>query len=374
MPTFGLQPAGLLQTIFEDIGVAVVVADRNERIVFANRTALQMFEATDAVDGVQFRDLREKFRFEDLSGKEIPLADSAVIRALRGERVEAQESRWKKSNGESKWLITWAYPFCVIGMDGVVALVIDQTTEVELRRVAVQLQKMETLGALATGLTHDFNNVLHTISTNVALAKGAGEYPQSLKPRFEQITGAVDKARGLIKRVMQFSRSQELHLRPASVNDIVDDVLRLTRPLLENVLLTVDLAPSLPFVHADTTQLEQVLVNLIVNALDAMPEAGRLTISTRLVHLAREPATNNPLEVVQILVADTGRGIPAEIQSAIFEPFFTTKSEGTGLGLSSAYGIVRQHDGRIEVSSAPGKGTIFTVSLPAEVPCPATAR
>ena len=365
MPIFGLQPPALMQTILEDIGVALVVVDREQRVVFANRTALEMFDATEGVNGAHFSDLRRKFRFEDLSGKEIPLADSVVVRALKGERVEAQESRWKKANGEIKWLITWTYSFCVMGLDGVLALIIDQTAEVELRRRTMQVQKMETLGALAAGLTHDLNNVLNTISTNVALAKGAEDYPESLRPRFEQISRAVDKASGLIKRLMEFSRTQELHLRSVEMNEVVDDALKLLQPLLgDNVSLTVDLAPDLPFVQADASQIEQVLVNLIVNALEATPDGGKITVSTRLAHVPATPATDNHQDIVQMSVADNGTGIPVEIQSAIFEPFFTTKPQGTGLGLSSAFGIIRQHDGKIEVNSSPGKGTTFTVSLP----------
>jgi signal transduction histidine kinase len=373
MPTFGFQPPGLLQTIFEDIGVGVVVVDREERVVFANRTALQMLDAPNTVNGTYFSELRQKFRFEDVSGKEISLANSAIVRALKGERVEAQEAHVRKANGETKWLITWTYRFSVMGLEGVVALVIDQTAEVELRRIAVQMQKMETLGTLAVGLTHDFNNVLNTISMNVALAKGTRDCPESLRPRFEQMSGAVDKASGLIKRLMQFSRTQELHLQSVGVNHVVEDVLRLIQPLLgQNVSLKVDLAPGLPFVHADVSQIEQALMNLIVNALDAMPEGGNLTISTKLAHATS--ASKKQEEVVQMSVEDTGTGIPAEIQSAIFEPFFTTKSEGTGLGLSSTFVIIRQHDGNIEVNSSPGKGTIFTVSLPAELSVPRRDR
>lgn len=364
-----------MQTILEDVGVGVVVVDRQQRVVFANRTALQMFDATEAVNGAHFGELRQKFRFEDLSGNEIPLADSAIARALKGERVEGEESRVKKANGEIMWLITWTYKFCVMGLDGVVALVIDQTTEVELRRRAMQMQKMETLGALAAGLTHDLNNVLNTISTNVALAKGAEDYPESLRPRFEQISRAVDKASGLIKRLIEFSRTQELHLRSVEMNEVVDDTLKLLQPLLgKDVSLAVDLAPDLPFVRADASQIEQVLVNLIVNALEATPDGGKITVSTRLAHAPATQATDNHQEIVQMSVADTGTGIPVEIQSAIFEPFFTTKPEGTGLGLSSAFGIIRQHDGKIEVNSSPGKGTIFTVSLPVDVQHPSTSQ
>lgn len=373
MPIFGLQPPGLMQTILEDIGVAVVVVNHEEKIVFANHTALRTFGATKTVNGARFGDLRGKFRFEDLSGREIPLADSAIARALRGEHVQGLETRVIKSNGESRWLITWTYEFSVMGMEGVVALIIDQTTEVELRRVALQMQRMETQGAIAAALTHDFNNVLNTISTNVALTTEANDCPESLRPRLEQISDAVDKASGLIKRLMQFSRAQELHLQSLGVNGVVNDVLRLIEPLLTpKVRLSVDLAPRLPSVRGDASQIEQVLVNLIVNALDAMPEGGRLTISTGLAQVHAK-GTNNQQEVVQILVADTGIGIPLEIQSAIFEPFFTTKAGGTGLGLSSSFGIVRQHEGTLEVNSSLGKGTVFTVSFPVEIASPAAA-
>jgi two-component system, cell cycle sensor histidine kinase and response regulator CckA len=382
MPVFGLHPPGLFETIFEDIGVALLVVDREEKVVFANRTALELFNATTAQEGTSFRDLRGQFRLEDSSGNEIPLAESVVIRALRGERVESQEVRLKKPNGETRWLMAGAYRFSSMGLEGVVVLVLDETAEVEVRKAAAQLQRMETLGALAAGLTHDFNNVLNTITSNVALAKEDGGYSQQVAVRLDQISDAVKNAAGLIQRLMQFSRRQELHPRSLSINDVVRDVLRLTQPLLrENIRLTLHLAGDLPAVCGDSSQIEQVLVNLILNALDAMPDGGDLTVAT---HVAQPKQPDSPEtesirdkkkeEVVQISISDSGIGIPVEIQSAIFEPFFTTKPEGkgTGLGLSSAFGIIRQHGGKIEVSSSPGTGTTFTVSLPAQVECPAT--
>ncbi len=383
MPVFGLQPPGLLQTILEDIGVALLVVDRDERVVFANRTALQLFEATRAAEGGRFTDLRSQFRFEDSTGNEIPLAESMVIRALKNEPVESQEIRLKKPNGETRWLMEGAYRFCSMGLEGVVVLLVDETAEVEVRRAAAQLQRMETLGSLAAGLTHDFNNVLNTITSNVALAREDGGYSQQLAARLDQISDAANKAAGLIRRLMQFSRSQDLHLGSLNVNEIVRDVLRLTQPLLrDDMRLTLNLASDLPAVYGDSSQIEQVLVNLIVNALDAMPDGGGLTIATHVAarkhgDLAEEePNPRKQGELIQISITDTGIGIPIEIQSAIFEPFFTTKPEGkgTGLGLSSAFGIVRQHGGKIEVHSAPGKGTTFTVSLPAQIPSHATVQ
>lgn len=159
-----------------------------------------------------------------------------------------------------------------------------------------------------------------------------------------------------------------------SVNDLLRDVLCLVQPLVrDNIALSCDLASDLPAVYGDSSQLEQVFVNLIVNALDAMPQGGQLTIATHLtprnhkVSLEKEPSRPKEEQSVETSpLADTGVGIPSEIQSTIFEPFFTTKPEGkgTGLGLSSAFGIIRQHDGRIEVNSSPGKGAALTVSLP----------
>jgi two-component system cell cycle sensor histidine kinase/response regulator CckA len=174
---------------------------------------------------------------------------------------------------------------------------------------------------------------------------------------------------------MQFSRNQDLHLRPLDVNDVVRDVLRLTQSLLrKNIHLILHLQEDLPAVNGDFSQLEQVLVNLIVNALDAMPDGGDLKIAT---HFAPRNQTDldevesipDEKQEVQISITDTGIGIPVEIQSSIFEPFFTTKPEGkgTGLGLSSAFGIIRQHGGKIEVNSSSGIGATFTVSLPAQV-------
>jgi two-component system cell cycle sensor histidine kinase/response regulator CckA len=381
MPSFGLQPPGLMQTIFEDIGIALFVVDREERVVFANRTALKLFDATSASEGARFRDWRGKFRFEDYFGNEIPLAESVVIRALKGEAVESQEVRLKKPNGEMRWLMGWAYRFSNMGLEGVVVLVADETPEVEVRQAAAQLQRMETLGALAAGLTHDFNNVLNTISSNVALAKQNGDYAPQVGVRLDQISDAVHKAGDLIRRLMQFSRSQELHPRSLVVNEVVRDVLRFTEPLLrDNIRITVDLKEELPEVYGDSSQIEQVLVNLIVNALEAMPDGGELTIATHVAlrnqtDLVEKESIRHKKQAVQISITDTGIGIPAEIQSAIFEPFFTTKPEGkgTGLGLSSAFGIIRQHGGKIEVKSLPGLGTTFTVSLPAEAQCPAVS-
>lgn len=158
-------------------------------------------------------------------------------------------------------------------------------------------------------------------------------------------------------------------MRTVQINEIVPGVLGLVQPLIrEDILVKADLLDGIPPIHADPSQIEQVLVNLIVNALDAMPEGGELKISTGVDDSAEALTSDAGLQSVFISVADTGTGIPEDLQSSIFEPFFTTKPEGqgTGLGLSSAYGIMRQHKGDIRVQSAAGAGATFVVSFPAQ--------
>jgi PAS domain S-box-containing protein len=372
MPIFGLQPAGLLQTIFENIEVAVAVIDEDEQIVFANSTALQLFGTADGAP-VRFQDWRQNFRFEDLAGNEVPIEQSAVVKALRGEHVESQELRLKMPDGKVKWIHVWAYHFCAMGLKGVITLIVDQTSEVELRKTAAQLHRMETLGAVAAGLTHDFNNILNTISANVAIAETTESCPPELQLRFDHISEAVDTAAELVRRLMQFSRTQDLHRRTLQANDVVRGALRLVQPLLrKNISLAVNLAETLPTVYADSSQMEQVVMNLILNALDAMPNGGALRVSTSAGNHNQKAVSqaDNKQEFICISVADTGIGIPSEMQSLIFEPFYTTKpaGKGTGLGLSSSYGIVHQHNGEIEVQSEPSRGTTFNVFFPTEVP------
>jgi len=366
MPVLGLQPAGLLERIFEQVGIAVVVIDHQQKLVFANKTATAMFRRPSGETPSTFEQLRRHYRLEDPLGNEVPIEKAPVTRALRGEHVESEELRARFPDGSTKWLLTWAYPFSVVGLSGVLALMIDETVQVELRRAATQLERMETLGVLAAGLAHDFNNVLDTISLSIGsllIQPGTVEDRQCL----DQILVATTKASKLVKRLMQFSRVQDLHYRPVNVNEVVGDALRLVRPMLRpDILVVTNLSDRLPYIVADSSQLEQVIVNLIVNAIDALPNGGELKISTALESGSKTQDTGELQDFVAIRIADTGVGIPQELQSHIFEPFFTTKpaGKGTGLGLSSVYGIVKQHNGKVNVSSAPGAGAEFIVSFP----------
>jgi two-component system cell cycle sensor histidine kinase/response regulator CckA len=251
-----------------------------------------------------------------------------------------------------------------MGIEGVLIIITDETVEIELRRAASQLQRMEDVGAIAAGLAHNFNNILSAISLNVDIALMEEGVLESTRGRLQQISEASWKAAGLVKRLLQFSRRRELQVRPVQINWVVTEVLNLVRPILRNVKVNIELGHDIPETELDPMEIEQVLVNMIVNAKDAMPEGGELSVATAVEDSG--PAEAGVQQFVKITIADTGSGIPAEVQSRIFEPFFTTKTaeKGTGLGLSSAYGIVQQHQGKITVWSELGKGTTFTVLLP----------
>jgi signal transduction histidine kinase len=180
------------------------------------------------------------------------------------------------------------------------------------------------------------------------------------RAKLEQISNASKHASDLIKRLAQFSRTQQLQPRLISVNDLIHDVLALIEPLvLSKIKVVAKLHPDLPDLEIDPVEMHQVVFNLILNARDAMPQGGQLTVATDAT------IRDEDKEYVTITVSDTGLGISRGIIDRIFEPFFTTKPNGTGLGLASSLGIVRQHRGDIKVRSAEGNGTVFTIYLPA---------
>jgi signal transduction histidine kinase len=249
-----------------------------------------------------------------------------------------------------------------------------EEVEQALRRTEEQLrqaQKMEAVGRLAGGIAHDFNNLLTAILgySELFLADMASD--AAGRADIEEIRKAGERAASLTQQLLAFSRQQVLEPRVVNLNDILTNVEKLLRRVIgEDVELRIDLDPALRPVRVDPGQIEQVLMNLAINARDAMSNGGHLSVQTRLRLLAQ------PLHVQEVILApgsyacvtvtDTGTGIPPEIALRIFEPFFTTKGpgKGTGLGLSTVYGIVRQSHGSIVVDSQPGSGTAFGIYLP----------
>lgn len=234
-----------------------------------------------------------------------------------------------------------------------------------------QSQKMEAIGQLAGGVAHDFNNMLCAIAGSAELALDSSGVEDPVRADLTTIKGAADRAAALTRQLLAFSRKQTLQPRTLDLNTEVEGLRKMLERLIgENISLVTDLSPKLGHVRADPSQIDQVIINLSVNARDAMPEGGTLTIETKNVeldlHQARDWGDVLPGPFVNLSITDTGEGMDETTQTKIFEPFFTTKAlgRGTGLGLATVYGIVKQSGGTIQIRSAPGEGSSFALYLP----------
>ena len=288
-------------------------------------------------------------------------------------RMDGFEVRWKRKDGSA---ITVRISGRAVASADEPADVLEAIAEdITERRVLEdqfrQAQKMEAVGRLAGGIAHDFNNLLMVISgyTEVLLTQLDSSHPLYLKA--QAIQQASDRATTLTRQLLAFSRKQLLELKVVDVNAVVADMERLLRPLIgENMELSTRLAAGVGCTRADAGQLEQVIMNLVVNAKDAMPNGGKIVIRTDNANLdesyRREHTFIKPGPYVMISVRDTGHGMDRDTQARIFEPFFTTKEQGkgTGLGLSTVYGIIKQSGGYVFVQSEVGRGTVFTIYLP----------
>jgi two-component system, cell cycle sensor histidine kinase and response regulator CckA len=288
-------------------------------------------------------------------------------------RVDGFEVRWKRRDGVA---ITVRISGRAVASEHEPADVFEAIAEdITERRVLEdqfrQSQKMEAVGRLAGGIAHDFNNLLTVVSgyTEVLLDELAPADP--LHAKAEAIQQASDRATTLTRQLLAFSRKQLLQLKVVDVNAIVKDMERLLRPLIgENIELATSLTPNIGCTRADAGQLEQVIMNLVVNAKDAMPHGGKISIGTASVTLDESYRPENTFikhgPYVMITVSDNGQGMDRETQARIFEPFFTTKEKGkgTGLGLSTVYGIIKQSGGYVFVQSELNRGTVFTMYFP----------
>ncbi len=294
----------------------------------------------------------------------------------------------RRKSGEIFWVEATLRRSDIGGHSRVLAVVRDvsERKAAELERESLQdrlaqAQKMESVGRLAGGVAHDFNNLLTVILGNLDLAgREIGASHPALGEMLEEIRRASIRARDLTRQLLAFSRKQILQVRPVDLNELVVGFGKmLSRLIGEDIEVRTVLQPGLGLAQADPAQIEQVILNLAVNARDAMPKGGCLTIETglRIVgpHESESPPELTPGTYVSLTVSDTGTGMDLETQKRAFEPFFTTKAvgKGTGLGLATVYGIVKQHGGHIALESQPGHGTVFRILLPqsAEVPAPA---
>ncbi|WP_459253785.1 hybrid sensor histidine kinase/response regulator [Paracoccus jiaweipingae] len=259
--------------------------------------------------------------------------------------------------------------------DGLLAVLSDASELKTLEAQFVQSQKMQAIGQLAGGVAHDFNNLLTAITGHCDLLMLRHDRHDPDYADLDQISQNANRAASLVGQLLAFSRKQTLSPTTLDLRDSLSDLTHLLNRLIgEKISLTLEHDPALSPIRADKRQLEQVLMNLVVNARDAMADGGQITITTRNLTLTsddrRGPVSLPAGDYVQVSVADEGCGIPPEMMGKIFEPFFTTKrvGQGTGLGLSTAYGIIKQTGGYIFCDSQPGQGTRFDLVFPAQKP------
>jgi signal transduction histidine kinase/ActR/RegA family two-component response regulator len=298
--------------------------------------------------------------------------EDVLKRVTAGAPVAAYETRGRRKDGSMIDIAVYSAPLRVPGGRplGVLAVIADRTERNRLEDRLRQSQKMEAVGKLAGGIAHDFNNLLTAITgyTDLLYLRLPGDIG---KRELNEIRKASDRAASLTRQLLAFSRQQVLQPKVIDVNEVVGNLSGMLGRLIgEDVEFVASLDREVGRVKADPFQLEQVLMNLAVNARDAMPRGGKLTIETANVILdesyTRGHPDVKPGPYVMIAVSDTGIGMDSETRARIFEPFFTTKAlgKGTGLGLSTVYGIVKQSQGHMWAYSEPGQGATFKVYLP----------
>ena len=262
-------------------------------------------------------------------------------------------------------------PLTVAGQPHILMMAQDISDRLHLEHQLRQVQKMEAVGQLAAGIAHDFNNLLTIIQGHASLHRGAPGMPREVANSLAQISTAAECAADLTRKLLTFSRRNMVRPKVIKLNDLIKKLGgMLHRMLGERVELVTKFTPQLASIFADATSVEQVLMNLTLNGRDAMPDGGTITISTANVTLGEDATLNNPDarhgDYVCLSVTDTGTGMDEATRNRIFEPFFTTKelNKGTGMGLATVYGIVKQHGGWIEVGTELGKGSTFRVLIP----------
>ncbi|MFI5400002.1 MAG: PAS domain-containing protein [SAR324 cluster bacterium] len=355
--------------------------DGEDRLLVCNSTYKRLMPrfADFVVPGVTGQEILRRAH-TDADGSELSAPDGGLATALS----QIHDAIREFQDVDGRWFRSIRSRTAQGGMISVVIdineRVLAERRKTELEREVQQLQKMELIGRLAAGVAHDFNNLLTPIYGHAELMLSEAGLPESIRSSADVILRTAERAAELTRGLLAFGRKQVLDRKELCLNDAV----RTLQPILgrligKNIEVHFDLAADLGWVLADSSQIQQVLLNLCVNARDAMPNGGVLVIGTQDEDLDasftdRNPDTH-PGPYVMLYVSDTGQGMEAETLAHIFEPFFTTKGagKGTGLGLSIVHGIVQQHGGAIRVFSAPGQGTTFRVYLP-RIGIPAQAR
>jgi PAS domain S-box-containing protein len=299
------------------------------------------------------------------------LVDQWFERLTRNEEVREENTKVRRQSGALRDVLVSLVPVSLGGQPHALLLAQDISERLLLERQLRQAQKMEGIGQLAAGVAHDFNNILTVIQGHGGIMKNILGETNPCAKSTEQILKSAGRAATLIRQLLMFSRKQVMQFQHISLNENLTNCLSMIERLMgEHIELDFRPGPELPAIRADNSMIEQVVMNLSVNARDAMPNGGRVSISTSLVPVQREATPSDPEarngQFVCLTFADTGCGMDTEVLGRIFEPFFTTKpvGKGTGLGLATVFGIVRQHGGWLEVESKPDHGTTFRLYFP----------
>lgn len=355
------------EAIIDSLPVSLYAVDRDYRVVAWNRNREL------GGQGIPRRDVLGRNIFEVLTRQPRESLEDEFERAFATGEIEHIEQESRAPDGSTRhWLIS-KVPMKIDGdeVSHVITVGEDITPRVNANRAVARTEKLAAVGRLAAGVVHEINNPLATISACaealelrvVEGAYGAGSDVEDLREYLQLIRGEAFRCKQITNGLLDFSRARAAEHAPVNLSDVVESAARLLAHQKRGAAIKIDamLAESLPLISGDVGQLQQAVIILAENAMDAMPEGGTLTLRT-----SREAGDETEGSAVIIEVRDTGQGIAPEIRERIFDPFFTTKEvgRGTGLGLAVCYGIVTEHGGRISVDSAVGRGTVFRISLP----------
>lgn len=371
---------GLIRDVFEGIGAGLMVIDKEYRIVSANRLFTQQAN-------LALKDVLGRYCFECSHHKDRPCYEEGKKCPTKhtfetGEPCTAIHTHID-AEGNSMLLEVKSFPLKYSSGKVISAIetINDITMQKKLEEQACHIQRLEAIDTLVGGIAHDFNNLLNVIIGYGEIMRMNITEKNAAKAQLDEILMAAHRATHLTKSLLAFSRKQVIEMMPVNINDIVNSLRkRLSRILGKERELRIKLTDEDLTINADLAQIEQVLMNLSLNARDAMPEGGIFSISTELVQLDDEIIMTSGLgqsgKFAIVTIADTGIGMDEQTTKKIYEPYFTTKEidKGTGLGLSIVYGIVKQHNGFIDVVSHTGKGTIFKIYLPVMKSEPADPR
>ncbi|MCX7771275.1 MAG: response regulator [Proteobacteria bacterium] len=357
----------ILHTIVSHSPVGIVLLDKEQRIIHANEAFAKIFDIKkDEAIGHYCDDFIDKIY--DREGKEISLYDYPVRKAYRDKKtLRIDEYCIKRKDGREVVFTVSIVPifYKSDNLSMVIAIFNDITEYKKVFNQLIQAQKLESMGRLVGGIAHDFNNMLNAVLGFADLSLKLIDKENKVYRYIENIYTAGNRAKGLIGQLLSFCRKSVQKLEILNINELIRETKDMIEKIIgEDIKIVYSLEENLLNILADKTQMTQVIINLLTNAREAMPEGGQIYITTKNIKLTEQYYDLHMGNFVLLSITDTGIGMSKEIMEHIFEPFFTTKEHGTGLGLATVYGIVKQNNGYIHVYSEVGQGTTFKIYLP----------